>query len=268
MASKVGRPPWKLYSIAVAIALILVAPILVIIPLSFTGQSSFIFPPKSYSTRWYETLFTDPKWVFPLYDSVIIGISTAVLATIIGTAACLGIRKLDKRLQFLCIGILLLPLVVPIVITAVGIYAVFLEWNLVGSYAGFILAHTLYALPMVVVPVMASLSSYDSTLERAAGSLGASNWRTFWKVTLPSILPGVAAGAVFAFVQSWDEIVISIFISTPVLTTLPVRMYNAVAADVDPTLASASTLIITIVTLGVFITFFSGAQRRKRNASA
>jgi putative spermidine/putrescine transport system permease protein len=117
---------------------------------------------------------------------------------------------------------------------------------------------------MVVVPVMASFSTYDSTLERAAGSLGATGWATFWQVTLPAILPGVAAGAVFAFVQSWDEIVISIFISTPALTTLPVRMYNAVAADVDPTLAAASTIIITVVTLGVFITFLQGAARRRR----
>ncbi len=201
------------------------------------------------------------------YDSLIVAVATAVLATVIGTAACFGLRRLDKRLQLVCVGILLLPVVVPIVVTGVGIYAVFLKWDLVGTFQGFVLAHTLYALPLVVVPVMASLSTFDTTLELAAGSLGASKWATFKQVSLPGILPGVMAGAVFAFVQSWDEIVISIFISTPDLTTLPVRMYNAVAADVDPTLASASSLIITIVTLSIFAVFFVGSTRRKTHVA-
>jgi putative spermidine/putrescine transport system permease protein len=246
----------------------ILAPILVVFPLSFTSQSSFIFPPNGYSTRWYQSFFTDPKWVYALYDSVIVAVATSILATVIGTAACFGMRRLRPKIQLSIMGVLLLPVVVPIVITGVGIYAVFLDWGLVGTYTGFVLAHSLYALPLVVVPVMASLSTFDNTLELAAGSLGASTWRTFRQVTLPSILPGVAAGAVFAFVQSWDEIVISIFISTPSLTTLPVRMYNAVAADVDPTLASASSLVITIVTLAIFITFFVGAKRRRSNAAA
>lgn len=264
MASKVEKSRWKLSGLALIIAALLVLPIMVVIPLSFTAQASFMFPPRAYSTRWYEALFTDPNWVFPLYDSLIVGLASTVVATVVGTAACFGIRRLNKKLQLVCIGVLLLPVVVPIVITGIGIYASFLDWGLVGTYPGFVLAHSLYALPMVVVPVMASFSTYDSTLERAAGSLGATGWATFWQVTLPAILPGVAAGAVFAFVQSWDEIVISVFISTPALTTLPVRMYNAVAADVDPTLAAASTLIITIVTLGVFITFLQGAAQRKK----
>jgi putative spermidine/putrescine transport system permease protein len=264
VARPIAGSAWKLNAVAVLIALLLVLPIMVIIPLSFTARASFMFPPEEFSTRWYETFFTDPRWVYPLYDSLIVGLTSAALATVVGTAACFGIRLLNKRLQLVCLGILLLPVVVPIVITAVGIYGSFLDWGLVGTYQGFVLAHTLYALPMVVVPVMASFSTYDSTLERAAGSLGATGWATFWQVTLPAILPGVAAGAVFAFVQSWDEIVISIFISTPALTTLPVRMYNAVAADVDPTLAAASTIIITVVTLGVFITFLQGAARRRR----
>lgn len=249
-------------------ALVLLAPIMVVFPLSFTSQASFIFPPNGYSSRWYETFFTDPQWVYALYDSVIVAVATTILATIIGTAACFGMRRLGPKLQLLCVGILLLPVVVPIVITGVGIYAVFLEWDLVGTYVGFVLAHTLYALPLVVVPVMASLSTYDETLELAAGSLGASKWNTFRQVTLPSIKPGVAAGAVFAFVQSWDEIVISIFISTPDLNTLPVRMYNAVSSDVDPTLAAASSLIIVIVTLSIFASFFVGTSRRKAHAAA
>ena len=258
---------WGLGLLVGLTALLLLAPIMVVFPLSFTSQSSFIFPPSGYSVRWYQTFFTDPEWVYAFWDSVIVAIATSVLATVIGTAACFGMRRLGAKVQLLCIGLLLLPVVVPIVITGVGIYAVFLKWDLVGTYPGFVLAHTLYALPLVVVPVMASLSTFDTTLELAAGSLGASKWNTFRQVTLPSIMPGVAAGAVFAFVQSWDEIVISIFISTPGLTTLPVRMYNAVAADVDPTLAAASSLIITIVTLAIFITFFVGSSRRKTHAA-
>jgi putative spermidine/putrescine transport system permease protein len=266
--AKAWASKW-LFRLGVAlIAFLLLAPIMVVIPLSFTSQSSFIFPPNGYSTRWYAKFFTDPEWVYAFWDSVIVATATSILATIIGTAACFGIKRFGAKTQLLCLGILLLPVVVPIVITGVGIYAVFLKWNLVGTYPGFVLAHTLYALPLVVVPVMASLSTFDTTLELAAGSLGASKWQTFRQVTLPSIMPGVAAGAVFAFVQSWDEIVISIFISTPDLTTLPVRMYNAVSADVDPTLAAASSLIVTIVTLAIFISFFLGSSRRKAHAAA
>jgi putative spermidine/putrescine transport system permease protein len=251
-----------------ATALALLAPIMVVFPLSFTSRKSFIFPPNGYSGRWYQSFFTDPQWVYSFYDSIIVAVATSIVATVVGTAACFGIRRLRTKLQFLVVGLLLLPVVVPVVITGVGIYAVFLKWGLVGTYPGFVLAHTLYALPLVVVPVMTSLSTFDSTLERAAGSLGATKWNTFRQVTLPAILPGVAAGAVFAFVQSWDEIVISIFVSTPGLTTLPVRMYNAVAADVDPTLAAASSLVITVVTLAILGTFVVGSRRRRLNAAA
>lgn len=265
-----GRPSrsrWGLWVVVAITAVLLLAPILVVFPLSFTSRASFIFPPPGYSTRWYQSFFTNPEWVYAFWASVIVGLCSAVLATIVGTAACFGMRKLPVKGQLACVGLLLLPVVVPVVITAVGIYSVFLNWRLVGTYPGFILAHTMYALPLVVVPVMASLSTFDSTLELAAGSLGATKWNTFRLVTLPSILPGLAAGAVFAFVQSWDEIVISTFISTPSLTTLPVRMYNAVASDVDPTLAAASSLVITVVTVSIVVTVLLGSRRRTTNAA-
>lgn len=259
---------WSLIAFVGLTGFLLLAPIMVVFPLSFTDMASFIFPPRSYSTRWYQTFFTDPEWVYALLDSVYIGIATSLVATAVGTAAAFGMRALSPKWRAAMMGLLLLPVVVPIVITGIGIYAVFLKWHLVGTYPGFVLAHSLYALPLVVVPVMTSLSTYDRTFEQAAGSLGASRWATFRQVTLPSIMPGVAAGAVFAFVQSWDEIVISIFISTPQLTTLPVRMYNAVAADVDPTLAAASSLVITVVTLSIFLSFVAGSARRRTRVQA
>jgi len=139
-------------------------------------------------------------------------------------------------------------MVVPQIVAAIGVYAVFLQWRLSGTVAGFVLAHTAIALPFVVVAVSAALRGHDRRLERAAASLGAGPWTTFRRITLPIILPGVLSGAVFAFVTSLDEVVVALYLQSPTLHTLPVQMFSSVTVETDPTIASASSLVLVVTT--------------------
>lgn len=187
------------------------------------------------------------------YNSLIIAVASAVLATIIGTCAALGARLMPKKVRAVISIVVLIPLMVPGVFLAIADYFTFLKLGIVGTYQGFILANLVLGLPLVYVPVMASLVNFDRRLELASSSLGANRWTTFRSVTLPLIVPGVIAGAAFALVSAWDEVLIALFISSPGLTTLPVRLYISVANTTDPTLAAVSsiTILVVIVIVGI-----------------
>jgi putative spermidine/putrescine transport system permease protein len=230
----------------------LVAPIIVIVPLSFTDQPSFKFPPTGFSTQWYSNLFTNPQWRDSLFHSLEIAGLVIVLASVLGTACALGLDRSQLRGKALLRALILSPMIVPIVIVAVGVYAVFLPWHLVGNELGFVLAHTCLALPFVVVAVSTSLSNFDRRLENAAASLGASPLTTFLHVTLPLIAPGIFVGAVLAFITSFDEVVTALFLSTPTMRTIPVQMFDSVQ-NIDPTIAAASTLVLAATTLAVLL---------------
>ncbi|MHA3684083.1 ABC transporter permease [Leucobacter sp. HY1908] len=257
-----------LWTISMIVALWLIAPTLVVIPLSFTGKASFVFPPESWSLRWYESFFTNPAWTAALSNSLLIGLLVALLATVLGLLSALGLRALtSKKLSSsLRIG-LLTPMVVPGIVVAIGIYAVFLKLGLVGTVAGFVFAHTVLALPFTVIAITAGFAGFDDRLELAALSLGAGRLATFFKVTLPNIIPGLVSGALFAFVTSFDEVVLSLFIKSPYLNTLPVLMYASVTRDTDPTLAAAATVILVLTTtlvLGALV--LTGRKNRGRKA--
>jgi putative spermidine/putrescine transport system permease protein len=234
------------------IAVWLIAPILIVIPISFNGEASFNFPPDSWSTRWYENLFTDPEWSDSLWHSFEIALLVVLLSTVLGTACALGLDRANFRGKGVVRALILSPMIIPVVIVAVGVYAVFLPWQLIGNRLGFVLAHTVLAVPFVVVSVSTSLRGFDRRLEQAAASLGASPVTTFFKVTLPLILPGVFAGAVLAFITSFDEVVVALFLSTPQLRTVPVQMFDTLQ-NVDPTIAAASTLVLTATTFVVLL---------------
>ena len=172
----------------------LVAPILTIVPLSFSSGSFFYYPLPGFSLRWYQDFFTSSFWLPSLKNSLIVGISATVLATVLGTLAALGIWRARFPAQALMLAILISPMVVPVIIVAVGVYFAFAPLGLTDGYLGLILAHTTLGVPFVVITVLATLSSFDRTLIRAAESLGASQITTFRRVTLPLILPGVASG--------------------------------------------------------------------------
>ena len=224
----------------------LVAPILTIVPLSFSSGSFFYYPLPGFSLRWYEDFFTSSFWLPALKNSLVVGVSATVLATTLGTLAALGIWRARFPGQALMLAVLISPMVVPVVIVAVGVYFTFAPLGLTDGYLGLVLAHATLGVPFVVVTVLATLSGFDRTLLRAAASLGAPRWTTFRRVMLPLILPGVASGAVFAFAASFDEVVVALLISGPGQRTLPRQMFAGINDNISLTIAAAATMLIAI----------------------
>lgn len=235
--------------IAVIVAIWLIAPMFIVFPISFSADPSFQFPPREWSTRWYESFFSNSQWMKALGNSAVIGLFSAVVATAVGTLAALAINRSESKFANWAQTLMLTPMIVPPIIAGAGIYTFFLRSNLVGTLFGFVMVHVCLAIPLVVIAVNASLSGYDRSLELAAASLGAGRLTTFFTVTVPLIAPGVAAGAVFAFVTSFDEVIVSQFMVSPQLQTLPIMMYNSVTRTTDPTIAAAASLILAAILL-------------------
>jgi putative spermidine/putrescine transport system permease protein len=223
-----------------------VAPILTIVPLSFSSGSFFMYPLPGFSLQWYRDFFTSSFWLPALQNSLIIGLSATVLATALGTLAALGMWRARFPAQALVLAILISPMVVPVVIVAVGVYFAFAPLGLTDGYLGLIFAHATLGVPFVVITVLATLSGFDRTLIRAAESLGASQLTTFRRVTLPLILPGVASGAVFAFAASFDEVVVVLLMAGPGQRTLPRQMFAGINDNISLTIAAAATMLIAI----------------------
>jgi putative spermidine/putrescine transport system permease protein len=254
-----------LWAFAALVAALLILPTAVVIPLSFTDKASLVFPPTGWSLRWYRNFFADPAWMRALGNSLVVGLVVAVVATVAGTAAAVGLRRWSNRKAAGATQMVLLaPIVVPAIVLAIGVYAIFLQLQLLGTVPGFVLAHSVLALPFVVISVTATLAGYDDRLTLAALSLGASRPGAFRQVQLPLIMPGVISGALFAFVTSFDEVVLSIFIKSPYLETLPVKMYASVTRDTDPTIAAAATMILLLTTAIITIGLLS--MRRRKSA--
>jgi putative spermidine/putrescine transport system permease protein len=235
-----------LIALTAAVLAFLVAPILTIVPLSFSSGSFFYYPLPGFSLRWYQDFFSSSFWLSSLKNSLIIGISATVLATVLGTMAALGIWRARFPAQALVLAMLISPMVVPVIIVAVGVYFAFAPLGLTDGYLGLILAHATLGVPFVVITVLATLSAFDRTLLRAAESLGASQITTFRRVMLPLILPGVASGAVFAFAASFDEVVVVLLMAGPAQRTLPRQMFAGINDNISLTIAAAATMLIAI----------------------
>jgi putative spermidine/putrescine transport system permease protein len=231
-------------AICALVLLFLIAPILVIMPLSFNAEPYFSYPMPGLSLRWYEDFFTSERWQNALQTSVIVGVATTVLATALGTLAALGLSRANFPARAAVMGVLISPMVVPVIITAVGMYFFYTQIGLANSLPGLILAHTALATPFVVITVTATLSSFDHSLSRAGASLGASPPVVFFKIILPLILPGVISGALFAFVTSFDEVVVVLFLASPEQRTLPKQMFSGIREIISPTITAAATLLI------------------------
>jgi putative spermidine/putrescine transport system permease protein len=236
-----GRALLGLFCVAVGVFLIL--PIFIVIPISFSSAQFLQFPPPGWSLQWYQNFFASPEWMSALKTSALVAIPTTILATALGSAAALALVRAKFPGSGLINAVIMAPLIVPVIIAACGIFAVFRLWGLIGTVSGLILAHTALALPFVVVTVSASLRTVDRRLELAARGLGASSWVAFRRITLPLILPGVLSGALFALVTSLDEVIVSLFISTAQVRPLAVQMWSDVRGAIDPTIAAISTLL-------------------------
>jgi putative spermidine/putrescine transport system permease protein len=229
-----------------AVLIYLIAPILVIVPLSFTSGSMLMYPLPGTSLRYYIEFFTDPVWTRAVGNSFLIATVVTVNASVLGTIAALGLNRSKSRLKPLILAFLVAPLALPVVIMAVAVFYYFAWLNLLGTYLGMILAHSVLAIPFVVITVTATLQGFDINMSRAGASLGASPIYVFRKVTLPLILPGVISGSLFAFVISFDEIVIALFIASPVQRTLPRQIFSGVSESVNPTITVAAVVLFLV----------------------
>lgn len=248
------------------VALWLVAPTLVVIPISFSDKQSLSFPPTGWSWQWYARFFSNPAWFGSFMHSLQIAVSVSIIATVLGTLAAFGLFRLEHPAAGFARALLVTPMIIPGVVLSIGIYAVFLELKLIGTFWGFVAAHTLLAIPLVLISVGASLAVYDHRLEMAAASLGANRVRTFLTVTLPLIAPGVLSGLLFAFITSFDEVIVSLFITSPTLTTLPPRMFINLTTDADPTAAAVATMIFVITTITIGLGTLLVVRRKEKTA--
>jgi len=249
--------------LAALVLVFLVAPIVIIVPLSFSSGSFFYYPLPGFSLRWYSDFFTSSFWLPSVWNSLLVGTSATVLATLLGTLAALGLWRTRFPGQGLLLALLISPMVVPVVIVAVGVYFAFAPLGLTDGYAGLILAHTTLAAPFVVITVLATLSGFDRTLLRAAANLGAPPLAAFRRVTLPLILPGVLSGAVFAFAASFDEVVVALLIAGPGQRTLPRQMFSGINDNISLTITAAATMLIAIsLTLMAFVGWLQRRSRR------
>jgi putative spermidine/putrescine transport system permease protein len=237
------------YAYCAFVFLFLVVPILTVVPLSFSSDTFLTYPIPGLSLRWYEDFFTSPRWLPALMNSLLIAAATTLIATPLGTLAALGLVRVKFRLRPLFVSLLISPIIVPGIITAIGMYFVYAPLGLTNSYIGLILAHTVLAAPFVVIVVLAALEGFDPNVMRAGASLGAPPITVFFRIVLPSILPAVVAGAVFAFATSFDEIITAIFLAGPTQRTLPLQMFDGLRERISPTITAAATLLIVVSVL-------------------
>jgi len=247
------------------VVIVLVAPILVIIPISFTSSSFFQFPPPGYSLRWYNAFFENSAWVEAFRLSLSVAIITMLLSTILGTMAALAVAKLNFWGKKAFMAIMVFPMVIPAIIIAITLYHSFAPLQLTNSFLGVTLGHTLIAIPLVFVTVSASLKGVDKNLELAAMGMGSTPMGAFFKITLPLIRPGLFAGALFAFITSLDEVIVSIFLTGSNTKTLPILMWESMKSVIDPSIAVVSTFFILITIIFYLVNaWFTKLSRKNK----
>ncbi|MBT9288491.1 ABC transporter permease [Prosthecodimorpha staleyi] len=246
---RLGWWRWVLVGITGLTVVYLLMPILFIAALSFGSSQWLIFPPPAWTTRWYGELFADPRWLESAWVSFVIACVVAVLAVAIGLAVAYGLVRGTFRGREALKAFFLTPMILPVVILAVALYALFLRIGLNGTTTGFVIAHLVVALPFAVLTITSALEGFDKAIEDAAILCGASPLEAVVRVTLPGIAHGLFSAAVFSFLASWDEVVLAIFMASPTLQTLPVKIWATLRQDLTPVIAAASTLLIGLTIL-------------------
>ena len=231
----------------------LIAPLIVIIPLSFNAVPFFTFTPEmlaldpaGYSLQWYEDFFTNENWLGAVKNSFFIAVFATLIATTLGTIGALGLSRSQMPYKSTVMAILISPMIVPLIISAAGMYFFYSKIGLASTHLGVILAHAALGTPFVVITVTATLVGFDQSLVRAAYNLGASPTRTFFKVIVPLILPGVISGALFAFITSFDEVVVILFVGSYEQRTIPWQMFSGIREQISPTILAVATMLIIV----------------------
>jgi ABC-type spermidine/putrescine transport system permease subunit II len=218
------------------------------------------FPPTGWATSWYVEVWNTPRWLVALWNSVRIALPVALLSVALGTLTALAVARSGMRWTRLVAAMIVAPLMLPHVIIAIGLYPTMLDLHLASTYAAVIIGHTVVATPFVFTTVSAALQSYDHALELAAMTMGANAWRAFWRVTFPMVRASMATGGVFAFAVSFDELMLSLFLTSPRTETLPRLLWEHLAQNVTPAIAAVATVIlaITLALLGAILLFRRG----------
>ena len=247
--NKLGAWKWVLSGLCALMSLFLLLPILFIVALSFGSSRWLIFPPPGWTLKWYEDLFADPRWLGAALTSAKIGVIVMVISVALGLLASLALVRGSFKGREVLRAFFLTPMVLPVVIVAVALYAAFLRLGLNGTLVGFVIAHVIVALPFAIITITGALETFDPAIEDAAILCGASPWEARLRVTLPGIRHGLFSAAIFSFLISWDEVVLAIFMASPSLQTLPVKVWTTLRQDLTPVIAAASTLLVALTVL-------------------
>lgn len=243
-------------------AAFLLLPLLVVIPISFTPERYLSLPTGSVSLRHYGSLVSDGRWSKSIVDSLLVGIGAMVLATVMGTAFAVGAWRLGVPLAQRLRLLLLAPIIVPPIVHAIAFYRAWAALGLLDTYLGLVLVHAMKGLPFVVLTVAGTLANLDPRLEQAARSLGANARQAMSWVIFPQIRAGIVAGAAFAFITSWDETIVALFITSRAVTTLPRRIWEGLADNIDPAIAALGTVMIVLTFVVVAVTATRGASAK------
>ncbi len=260
-----GRPGcgWLLPLFSSLVILVLISPVISFLPMAFSSSSFLQFPPPGFSLRWMETYLESPIWTGATVRSFGIALVTGILSVLISGIAAFGLARHQGKSGSLVVMTFLLPMIIPNIVTAVSLFYLFATMGLIGSDLGIILGHTVMAIPVVFIIILTTFKGYDWRLDQAAGTLGASRWRTLREITLPMIKSSLLAAFIFGFLNSFEELTVALFVGGGVKQTLPKQMWDDVLLSVTPTLAAASVIILSVVTL-----LFIIAERSRRKADA
>ena len=256
-----GARLW-LYIVAALVLAFLIVPTLIVIPMSFSESQYLEFPPREWSLRWYRNYFASTAWMQATVTSFQAGVLTTVLATPLGTLAAYGLFASRYRWAHMIHVLMITPIIVPVILVAIAVFYVYVKIKLVNSLTGIVLAHSMLAIPLVIMIVTSALKSYDMNQEMVARSLGASRTRAFLSVTLPQIRFAVISSALLAFLTSFDEVVLAMFVSGGGNSTLTRNMFLALRDQIDPTIAAISTLMIVVTTVLLALSQRFGQIRR------
>lgn len=241
---------WVL-AFALIVAFFVVGPLLIVVPMSFSTATSFEFPPPGYWLGYYRAFFADARWTQPVINSIGIGLATMLLTMVLVIPASFAMVRQRFFGRSVVNLILMMPMIVPHIVMALGYYSYFSHLKIIHSPLGVVLAHTCLSVPVSYLIIAAALKGFDRNLERAAMNLGAGPLRTFWEVTFPVLRPGFLIGGLFAFIHSFDEAVVAIFISGQAASTLPRKMFDSIRIEADPIISVVSTLLFGVVLLAV-----------------
>ncbi len=260
-----GRRLW-LYLLAGFIILFLIIPTLIVIPMSFSGSQYLEFPPRTWSSRWYANYFGSNEWMTATWVSVKAALLTVAVVTPMATMAAYGLYVSNLKAARYIFVLLITPMMVPVILIAIGVFFAYTHLKLNNTMLGLVLAHSALALPMALIVISAGLRSYDMNQELVARSLGASRLRAFMVITLPQIRFSVITGALLAFIVSFDEVIVALFISGRDMSTITRSMFLALRDQIDPTIAAISTVMIIISSMALVITQVFGKSAEEKAA--